>query len=166
MRIVQQPLFRVPTDSRTHAALARDAETRAQVEAEWTVFCKKYGGDRLYAGATLEGITFDDKSPPEGWVRCKSWGVAYRPSLKGPLSEAAKDFKALPAKPDMLEFLRSLGLDIHPLKGRFLTPGYAKRDGTWHLFANPGCPIPDDVVELVGEERDAIAETIGRSDDD
>ncbi len=157
MRIVQQPTFRVPNESQTHAAIARDCETRARVQEEWERFCKNHGGDRLLAGTTLSGITFDgDKKPPEGWVQCKENRIAYRPSLKGPLSEAAKEFKALPAKPNNVDYLQALGLDIHPLDGRYLIPGYVKRNGTWYMVADPGCPIPDDVVEVTGAERAAV----------
>lgn len=157
MRITPQPTFRVPTDSKAHSALAKDREARARAEEAWAEFCNKYGGDRLYSGASLEGITFDNgKTPPEHWVRCKDCSFAYRPSLKGPLSKAAKEFKALPRKPNNVELLQSLGLDIHPLGGRYLTPGYLKRNGTWYIVADPGCPIPDEVVEVFGEERDQV----------
>lgn len=157
MRIAPQPTFRVPADSKTHAAITRDCEARARVDEAWTEFCKKYGGDRLFAGTGLSGITFDgDKTPPKDWIPCRESAIAFRPSLKGPLSEAAKEFKALPDKPNNLEYLQSLGLDIHPLSGRYLTPGYVKRNGTWYIVADPGCPIPDDVVEVIGEEREMV----------
>lgn len=157
MRVAQQPTFRVPENSKTHAAIARDCETRARVQEEWEEFCQKYGGDRLLAGTHLSGITFDgEKCPPEDWVPCKENRIAYRPSLKGPLSEAAKEFKNLPSKPNHAEYLQALGLDIYPLGGRFLTPGYVKRKGIWYIVADPGCPIPDDVVEVTGDERDAV----------
>jgi len=160
MRTAQIPTFRVPTDSKTHAAIAKDCEARARVDEAWAGFCRKYGGDRLFAGTSLSGITFDgDKVPPKGWIPCRESTIAYRPSLKGPLSEAAKEFKALPKKPNNVEYLHSLGLDVQPLGGRYLTPGYKKRDGVWYIVADPGCPIPDDVVEVFGEERDAVHQT-------
>lgn len=157
MRIAPQPTFRVPIDSKTHAAITRNCEERARAEEAWLEFCQKHGGDRLFAGTSLAGITFDgDKQPPEGWIPCRENTIAYRPSLKGPLSQAAKEFKALPRKPNNLEYLQSLGLDIHPLGGRYLTPGYMKRNGVWYIVADPGCPIPNDVIEIFGEERDAV----------
>jgi hypothetical protein len=157
MRVVQQPTFRVPQDSQTHSVIARDCEARARVQEEWEEFCKKHGGDRLLAGTNLSGITFDgEKRPPEGWTQCKENRIAYRPSLKGPLSEAAKEFKALPRKPNNIDYLQALGLDIHHLSGRYLTPGYIKKNGTWYMVADPGCPIPDDVMEVMGDEREAV----------
>lgn len=165
MRIAAQPTFRVPANSKTHAAIARDCEARARVEEAWAQFCKKYGGDRLLSGTTLSGITFDgNKQPPSSWVPCKENRIAYRPSLKGPLSPAAREFKDLPHKPNNLEYLQALGLDIHPLAGRYLTPGYKKHNGTWYIVADPGCPIPDDVIEVFGEERDEVHSKKGDSD--
>lgn len=163
MRVVQQPTFRVPQDSQTHAVIARDCEARARAEDQWAEFCRKHGGDRLLSGTDLSGITFDgEKKPPEDWIPCKENRRAYRPSLKAPISEAAKEFKALPRKPNHAEYLQALGLDIHPLGGRFLIPGYVKKEGTWYMVADPGCPIPDDVIEVTGCEREEIQKQKGQ----
>lgn len=163
MKISQTPVFRVPAGTQTEQALSDDAATRAVARRAWTDFCVEFGGDRLFSNSRLAGITFEgEKTPPAGWVRCKDNRTAWRPSLSRPLSEAARKFNGLPEEPDMVQFLRALGLDVVPAGGKFYTPGYKKVDGVFYLTAQPGCPVPDEVLEVTGEERAAV---LGGEDD-
>lgn len=156
MRVVQSPVFRVPHGSDTEKAILENVERNFTAEKAWSEFAEKHGATRLYSGSSLKGLLFDgDAKHPKDWIRGDKRVPAFRPSLKAPMSKDAKDFKSLPVKPNLFDWLHALGLDVVTTDGRFKTPGYVHIDGTYYLTADSGCPVPDDVVPATEEETEA-----------
>lgn len=161
MYIVETPVFRVPAGSATEQAIKAYVQAKSDAVDAWVAFADRHGADRMWYSSTLDGLIFDEGKPPAGWVQCKGLAIAYRPSLKGPLSNAAREYKALPQCPDNVQWLKSLGLDIH-ISGRgYKTPGFVRFSETYYLTADPGCPIPDEVIEVNGSVRTAVLEYQG-----
>lgn len=152
MKIVSERLFEVTRDSDTYNAIQSYLDIHVEVSDSWTAFCEKYGAEQMYGNSSLQGLIFERGKQPEGWINPKHYGHsrAYRPNLRDKAcADAAKEFKALPSKPDMLKWLEMLGIPLHVGTGRaFKTPGFKKIDGTYYLTASEGCAVPDDVEEV------------------
>lgn len=156
MKIVQSSVFRVPAGSKTEQVIIDHNRKAMDAKKAWSDFAERHGAKQLFYGASLSGLIFDGDSP-DGWVRAKKGVNAFRPSLKGPLSDAAKEFKSMPVSPSMIDWLYALSLDVIPdSSGRFKSPGYCKIDDTFYLTAADGCPIPDDVVEATKDEAERV----------
>ena len=156
MKVVQSSVFRVPAGSKTEAAIIEHNRKTMDAKKAWSDFAEKHGAKQLYCSTKLSGLVFDGDRP-DGWVRAKKGVNAFRPSLKRPLSDEAKEFKSLPVSPSMIDWLYALELDVMPnSSGRFKSPGYCKIDETLYLTAADGCPIPDDVVQATPEEAERV----------
>jgi len=156
MQIVSERLFRVPADSATHKAIQNYLDIHQSVTQAWFEFCEKYGSDQIYSNDQLNGLIFEHGKQPEGWINPKHVGYsrAYRPNLRDKAcAEAAKEFKALPRKPSMFEWLEMLSIPLHVGDRRsFKTPGFKKIGDTYYLTATEGCAVPSDVEEVPSKE--------------
>lgn len=146
MRIVESQKFKVPAGSKTEAAIFRYREQSENAQKAWDAFAENHNAKQIYASDSLLGLVFEG-SKPDGWVKNRRCAIAFRPALTRPLSDAAKEFKSLPSKPSMVDWLRMLGLDIKIIGGSFKSPGFKEIDGQLYLTAKEGCPIPDDVID-------------------
>lgn len=160
MIVLKERLFEVKEGSNTRLAIKLYQDLVEETHQAWQEFCKKYGAEKFYADNCLRGLLFAPGKQPSGWINtpnCHFSGV-FRPHLRDKAcSEAAKEFKALPAKPSEFKWLDLLGIPIVVGSGRAMKmPGFRFLDGVYYLTASEGCAVPDDVVEVPAEKAEEL----------
>lgn len=162
MFIVPEPMFEVVPNSNTDKAID-DYQNRAQKALDaWASFCRKYGSENYFAGNRLEGLIFENGACPDGWTNSdrNTPSSCYRPSLRDKqCAEAAAEYKSLPSKPNMMEWMDALGVGLHVGDNRSMkSPGFKTISGKRYLTGSPGCGMPDDVRIIPHDELVALHE--------
>src|SRR5690554_6908946 len=145
MMIVSKRLFEVIPESATYKAVQEYLKAHENVSSEWAEFCKKHGATEYFGGDKLLGLIFEHGEQPAGWINPKHVDIrrVYRPNFRDKVcAEAAREFKALPSKPSMFDWLDMLGIPLKVNDGRSMkSPGFKKIAETYYLTATEGCAV-------------------------